>query len=84
MASLHHHSLTNSQAAALWGGPFPAIRRPGILNQAAATLRLWRRRIDDRRRLAELSERDLRDIGATRADVQAEITTPFWRAAPRR
>ena len=84
MASVHHRSLTNSQADLLWGGPFPAAWRPATLRRAGATLRLWRRRIGDRRRLAELSERDLRDIGATRADVQAEIATPFWRAAPPR
>jgi len=84
MAALHHRSLTNSQTGLLWGGPFPALWRPGVLRRAGATLRLWRRRIGDRHRLAELGERDLRDIGATRAEVQAEMATPFWRAAPPR
>jgi len=32
-----------------------------------------------RRQLAALSDWQLRDIGLGRADVEAEITQPFWR-----
>ena len=30
--------------------------------------------------MATLTERDLRDARLTRADVQAEMCKPFWRA----
>lgn len=33
----------------------------------------------ERRHLARLDDRLLRDIGLTRADVAPEITKPFWR-----
>ena len=35
----------------------------------------WRQR----QRLAELDDRMLADIGLTREDVRAEVTTPFWK-----
>ena len=40
----------------------------------------WRRRLRDRRELALLCERSLRDLGLTRYDTQHEIRKPFWRA----
>jgi uncharacterized protein YjiS (DUF1127 family) len=46
------------------------------------TLRQWRRRIHERRALAELTERDLADFGASSADVYRELSTPFWRSLP--
>jgi uncharacterized protein YjiS (DUF1127 family) len=48
------------------------------------TLRLWRRRIRDRQALRELSYRDMRDIGATPADIDWEMSQPFWREPRRR
>jgi uncharacterized protein YjiS (DUF1127 family) len=45
-------------------------------------MRLWRQRARQRRALAELTERELADFGATRADVYRELSTPFWRALP--
>jgi uncharacterized protein YjiS (DUF1127 family) len=53
-------------------------RPPGLL----ATLRLWRQRARERRALAELSERELADFGASSADVYRELSTPFWRSLP--
>jgi uncharacterized protein YjiS (DUF1127 family) len=47
-----------------------------------ATLRLWRRRIRERRALARLTDRELADFGASSADVYRELSTPFWRAQP--
>lgn len=44
------------------------------------TLRGWQRRYEGRRRLAELDDRLLRDVGLTRAQVIAEAAKPFWRA----
>jgi uncharacterized protein YjiS (DUF1127 family) len=40
----------------------------------------WRRRARDRRQLARMSHRELRDIGCTPVDAHREINKPFWRA----
>jgi uncharacterized protein YjiS (DUF1127 family) len=52
--------------------------RPGLL----AMLRLWRQRVRERRALAEMTERELADFGASSADVYRELSTPFWRSLP--
>jgi uncharacterized protein YjiS (DUF1127 family) len=39
----------------------------------------WFDRARQRRRLGELSDQMLRDVGLTRADVWAESSKPFWR-----
>ena len=69
MSGLVQPFLTNSQ---------PLGVRPWF-GQAAATLRLWRRRIRERRALANLTPRELADFGATTTDVYRELSTPFWR-----
>jgi uncharacterized protein YjiS (DUF1127 family) len=43
-------------------------------------LRQWQARSMGRQELIRLSERDLRDIGVTRAEAEAEAAKPFWRA----
>jgi uncharacterized protein YjiS (DUF1127 family) len=40
----------------------------------------WRRRVYVRNELSTLNDGDLRDIGWTRAEVEAERRKPFWRA----
>jgi uncharacterized protein YjiS (DUF1127 family) len=45
-----------------------------------ATLRRWRQRSAQRRRLAGLSERLLDDMGIAEAQRYEEISKPFWRA----
>jgi uncharacterized protein YjiS (DUF1127 family) len=45
-----------------------------------ALLALWRARTRERRMLAALDERLLRDIGVTRLDAAYECDKPFWRA----
>jgi uncharacterized protein YjiS (DUF1127 family) len=40
----------------------------------------WLRRARSRAELAQMSDRDLRDIGVTRAEVAHESAKPFWRA----
>ena len=72
MAAITHSSLTNSQ---------PLAVRPWVRG-LAATLRLWRRRVRERQMLANLTDRELADFGATTADVYRELATPFWRAQP--
>lgn len=39
---------------------------------------LWQERARERRRLATLDERLLRDVGLSRADIEQEIRKPFW------
>jgi uncharacterized protein YjiS (DUF1127 family) len=62
----------------------PWIGEGKSLTRFVATLRLWRRRVRERRALAALTERELADFGATTADVYRELSTPFWRSQPRR
>ena len=40
----------------------------------------WRQRARGRMMLSQLSDRDLRDIGITRAEAAHESAKPFWRA----
>jgi uncharacterized protein YjiS (DUF1127 family) len=51
-----------------------------VLARAASEMREWRRRSRDRRALAAMSDRSLRDIGLTRYDADWEASKPFWRA----
>jgi uncharacterized protein YjiS (DUF1127 family) len=51
-----------------------------VLADLRETLRVWRERQDQRRQLAELSERDLHDVGLSWSDVAFEAEKPFWRA----
>ncbi len=44
-----------------------------------STLRQWRRRAQDRRQLAGLSDLMLQDIGITRADAEYLASKPFWK-----
>ena len=56
---------------------------PGLratLRSVIDMLRLWRRRARERSELARLTERDLRDIGISRADAQQTISKSTWRA----
>jgi|GEM_PF-1105681 len=43
-------------------------------------LRQWGQRLRQRRRLAQLDDRLLSDIGLGRGDVERESGKPFWRA----
>jgi uncharacterized protein YjiS (DUF1127 family) len=40
----------------------------------------WFERTRQRRQLQQLGDHMLKDIGLSRADVEAEISKPFWRA----
>jgi uncharacterized protein YjiS (DUF1127 family) len=40
----------------------------------------WQTRIDERRQLAALDERQLKDAGLCGAEVASEARKPFWRA----
>jgi len=49
------------------------------LRASAALVEGWLQRSRQRRALAELDDRQLRDIGVTRAQALAEAARPFWR-----
>ena len=61
----------------------PACDRTGVLYRVLARIGSeigeWRRRLRDRRALATMSDRSLRDIGLTRYDADWEARKPFWR-----
>lgn len=40
----------------------------------------WHQRAASRRELAQLDDRMLHDIGITSADVDSEVSKPFWKA----
>ncbi|MBI3513458.1 MAG: DUF1127 domain-containing protein [Proteobacteria bacterium] len=70
----------------------PALTRPlgaparhveafgSLLHRVAVAAATWQRRSRERSRLAALTDRELRDIGITRADAAAVAHKPFWRA----
>ena len=57
--------------------PVPTIGR--LATRLIEVLLQWQDRASQRRRLGQLSERMLSDIGLDRADVRREIDKPFWR-----
>jgi uncharacterized protein YjiS (DUF1127 family) len=63
-----------SEFASTAGRQLPLWRR------IAGLLALWRRRAYERRRLAQLDDRMLADIGVNRLDRARECRKPFWHA----
>lgn len=51
--------------------------RRGVLS-AATVLLQWQELARDRRRLQDLDDRMLKDIGISRADALHEASRPFW------
>jgi uncharacterized protein YjiS (DUF1127 family) len=51
-----------------------------VFAQIGEALRVWRERQHERRALAELTDRDLHDVGLSRGDIYFEAEKPFWRA----
>lgn len=62
------------------------VRKPKLadlgatLRRAFAAAAEWRARMRERRALAAMDDRLLRDIGLSRSDVWSESSKPFWRA----
>jgi uncharacterized protein YjiS (DUF1127 family) len=52
----------------------------GLVAQLSETIHIWRKRQRDRRQLAELTARDLHDVGLSWSDIADEAEKPFWRA----
>jgi uncharacterized protein YjiS (DUF1127 family) len=75
MSSIHitHYRGTPSHAVA------GEVSRSLVI-RANRTLRRWLSHAHQRASLTDLDDHLLRDIGKTRAQVEAEIRKPFWRA----
>jgi len=50
-----------------------------LRNRTVDTLVVWSKRMETRRELAELSFRDIQDVGLDQAEIEREIAKPFWR-----
>ena len=55
-------------------------RRVGGIGELLALVARWSERSAQRRRLLQLDDHQLRDIGLTRADIEKEASKPFWAA----
>ncbi|HXP05051.1 MAG TPA: DUF1127 domain-containing protein [Stellaceae bacterium] len=65
---------------ALRGGWPPRRCSPGdLFRSALALIRRWHERARQRRQLARLDARMLRDLGITAAEAERECNKPFWR-----
>jgi uncharacterized protein YjiS (DUF1127 family) len=51
----------------------------GLVARVIELMLTWSDRMRQRRHLAELDDRLLQDIGVSRADIENEISRPFWR-----
>ncbi len=77
MVALVNDSLRNSQHARR-RVPRAALFELGAALGAVVTG--WARRIREAEELAKFDDRELRDIGLTRAEVRMMLDKPFWRA----
>ncbi len=72
VAGSHRRGLFGSRPAGRWPGS------RGLVERIAETLLLWHERARQRRRLLQLDDRMLKDIGVSRADAVREASKPFW------
>jgi uncharacterized protein YjiS (DUF1127 family) len=52
----------------------------GTFTAFGQILATWRRRAKERKELANLDHRTLRDLGLSASEVQFEANKPFWRS----
>ncbi len=57
----------------------PSIESTGRLGQFREMIGLWLQRMRERAELAQCDDRELLDMGVSRATALAEIRKPFWR-----
>ena len=50
-----------------------------VLEGAVQQFTVWRERARERQLLAQLSDRELRDVRLTRQQAQFEASKPFWK-----
>ncbi|HEX6978028.1 MAG TPA: DUF1127 domain-containing protein [Alphaproteobacteria bacterium] len=49
-----------------------------VILRGAIAVCTWQARATERAHLAELSDRLLKDVGLSRADIEREVQKPFW------
>jgi uncharacterized protein YjiS (DUF1127 family) len=84
----HLHLIADQRSTASTGLADRGIRARNAVGRrvraafvtASQTMEEWRRRVRIRNELITLNDGDLRDIGWTRAEVEAERRKPVWRA----
>ena len=62
-------------------GYLAQIRRPSVialLRAALQQVKRWHALGRQRQQLASLSDEMLKDIGLSRADIEPEVSRPFW------
>ena len=67
MSTLTHQSMINHHQSSFF-------------TRISQTLQVWHQRQRNRRQLAQLSARDLHDVGLSWSDIVYEAEKPFWRA----
>ena len=65
-------------ADAIYGSP-AASHSPSFLQRSIDRFLAWQERSHQRQQLGQLSDSMLHDIGLSRADVDSELSKPFWR-----
>lgn len=70
----------NAITEAYYVQPSGASQSDRFWHGALATLKIWRDRARQRRRLALLPPHQLADIGVTPAEAWREVNKPFWQA----
>jgi uncharacterized protein YjiS (DUF1127 family) len=75
MSATTHSTLTGFQAKS----HSASGHRVGIGGRIGALFGTWRQRIRERDAFAHLDERDLRDLGLSKWEVETELAKPFWR-----
>lgn len=71
---------TNNKSDSYFVRPLRGMAGAGVVTRFFDRALVWLERVRQRRHLAELDDRLLRDIGLSRAEVEQEISRPFWKA----
>ena len=53
---------------------------PSFLQRSIDRILCWQQRHSQRHQLGQLSDSMLSDLGLSRADVELEVSKPFWRS----
>ena len=80
MGSMQLRQTTFHGPAGGFGGPVRLEHAGGVLWRVLDLLFVWQDRAHQRMKLAEMTDRDLRDMGLSRIDAFRESRKPFWRA----